>query len=309
MRAAVLEWFWRESQRSAPGDLFWTTAAVPHPADAVPRPRGDYLPHAFGPDGERLDDPRMRGHIFIDGSCTTSVFRGLERAAFALIQLGDDGNLLKTVSVPVWDSLPQTSQAAERGAYAAVPQIIDDDSTIYGDCQGVINAAMSSDARRLDGRKRYAGVMLSMRKYPLGMARIRDTVKVKEHPHEAALTCPVERWRARGNNFADEAAKAARGRHPQPGVDITSLVAFWTKRAPYIVRAVGVAMTEFPAAGGHLKRRNGGGTAAASGDQSQGDAADRHSWTYAEGRWRCAKCWTYVLGESVRPRRVGSMTV
>ncbi len=137
------------------------------------------------------------------------------------------------------------------------------------------------------------------------MARIRDTVKVKAHLHEVALTCPTERWRARGNNVADEAAKAARGRHPQPGVDITSLVAFWTRRAPHVVRAVGVAMTEFPAVGGYLKRKNCGGTAAASGDQSQGDAADRHSWTYAEGRWRCAKCWTYVLGESVPPRRYG----
>ncbi len=303
VKASVPAWLWEEAQKASPRDLFWTTATVPHPADRLPRPLDDYLPHAVEADGERGDDPAICGHIFVDGSCATSVFRGLQRAAFALVQVGVDGRPIRTISLPLWASLPQTSQAAEYAAYAAAPQILCGESTIYGDCKGVLDHAARGGHARFDGRRRYAGVMLSMNRCPEGLAHIKGSVKVKAHQNPAALQCPTQRWRATGNNLADAAAKEALKRHPQPSVELRAQLTFWQRRIPHVVRAVATAMAEFPAAGGHLTRTTAGRRAPKASDAGVDEAPDRHRWTYAEGRWRCNRCWSYVLDEVIPARR------
>ncbi len=40
VKRVVPQWFWEEAQRARPGDKFWVTASVPHPADVVPPPPG-----------------------------------------------------------------------------------------------------------------------------------------------------------------------------------------------------------------------------------------------------------------------------
>ncbi len=257
VRAAVPKWFWDEAQRASPSDLFWSTAAMPHPADMVPMPRADYQAWAFDADGERCDVPHMCGHTFIDGSCSTSVFRGLQRAAFALVQLSDDATPIRTLSTPVWNTLPQTSQAAEHAAYAAVPQILVGDTVAYGDCKGVLDLAAREPSARFSGKKRYSGIMLSMCRYPEGLKRIIRSVKVKAHRCINGIADPRERWMAIGNDLADKAAKAARGRHPQPSQEVAAQIAFWERRAPLVVRAVAIAMAEFSPLGGAAHKARG----------------------------------------------------
>ncbi len=107
------------------------TASMPHPADLVPPPRADYESWAVDADGCRCDDPSMNGNVFIDGSCSRSIFRGLQRASLALVQVDDNAKAVKTVSVLVWATLPQTSQAAEYAAYAGLSHVLNDRSTVY----------------------------------------------------------------------------------------------------------------------------------------------------------------------------------
>ncbi len=68
VKAAVPEWFWKETQKAPQSDLFWTTAAFPHPSDVIPPPSPDYLPWAFDELGQRIDVGDMEGDLFIDGS-------------------------------------------------------------------------------------------------------------------------------------------------------------------------------------------------------------------------------------------------
>jgi hypothetical protein len=300
VKAVVPAWFWAEAQRASPQDLFWTTAAVPHPADMVPRPRDDYQSWVHDADGERCCDPSMSGHVFIDGSCSTSVFRGLQRAAFSLVQLDADARALKTVSVPVWNTLPQSSQSSEYAAYAGLSHILNAETVAYGDCQGVLDRAALNIDRRYDGRRMYSGVLLSMQKHPSGLACISRTVKVRAHQCVDGIADDHERWMAKGNQLADQAAKAARARHPQPTKEVAAQIQFWERRAQHVVEAVATAMALFPPLGGKLtRRRREEGPVS---DSARRPVAPGHNWEFIAGRWRCSKCWTYIAGDGTVPR-------
>ncbi len=301
VRAAVPNWFLEEALRAPPTDRFWTTGIIPHPADIFPKARDDYLPWAMDAKGERIEDPSLTGNIFIDGSCSVSAIRGLQRAAMALVQLGEDATPEKVVSVPVWSTLPQTSQASEHAAYAAVTQLLCGESSVFGDCQGVLDLAAAPPRKQLEGRRKYAGIMLSTRRYPEGLSHVKNLIKVKAHRDIGSIEDPRDRWMAIGNDLADAAAKAARDRHPQPTPEQRATVDFYLRRVPLVVKAVGKAMALFPPAGGNLARAaTGRGGAAGSKVRLR---RREHVWRFVEGRWRCARCWTYVLGESVPASR------
>ncbi len=299
VKQAVPEWFWREAQDADESDAFWTVAAVPHPADLVPPPRSDYLSWAVDASGCRCEDPRMEGHVFIDGSCSSSVFKELQRAALALVQVSDDAKAVKTVSVPLWNSLPQTSQVAEYAAYAGLSHVLEGKALAYGDCQGVLAQAAKNPAERYSGRRRYAGVLRSMLKFPRGMAHIVGAVKVRAHQRIDAISDEHERWLAVGNDLADAAAKAARERHPEPPKELADLIRFGEIRAPLVVRAVATAMVQFSPMGGKLRRRANANDPAP--HATPGTQPPAHKWEYTAGRWRCGQCWTYVLGEGGVP--------
>ncbi len=300
VRAAVPAWFWAETQKAPEARAFWTTGAVPHPADMVPRPRDDYLPWAVDGSGNREDEAQLAGNIFIDGSCSTSIFRGLQRASFSMVQVDDAAEPVRTLSTPMWSSLPQTSQAAEYAAYAGLAQVLGGGSTVYGDSLGVLQHAAKQGPERLDGRRKYSGVLLSMNRHPEGLRRIEAAVKVKAHQNLSAISDPHQLWMAKGNDHADRAAKLARERHPQPSHEVQTQIRYWTRRIPHIVRAVATAMAEFPPAGGSLPRKPRPRAAAVAGTAARPDA---HRWTFVEGRWRCSNCWTYILGQSIPAAR------
>ncbi len=299
VQAVVPKWFWQESQRAAATDLFWTTGIMPHPADAHPPPRDDYKPLAVDANDEPLDDPYLEGHIFVDGSCSTSLFPGLQRAALAVVQVDEEANLQKAVSVPIWNTLPQTPQASECAALAAVASLLKGPSQVYGDCTGVVDAYTRGPAHYTRGERKYAGVMLSMHRHPAGLKFIESMSKVKAHQNIGSLECTREQWLAKSNQLADEAAKKARARHPQMDADLDAKIRFWMKRVPHIVRAVATAMAEFPPAGAKFKRR--AADKAPRDRDREAAPGDRHDWAFVEGRWRCSRCWTYVRGGTAVP--------
>ncbi len=302
VRASVPKWFWDEAQRASHGDRFWTTGVMPHPAELVPPARDDYLPWVIDANGERGDDPSLSGHVFIDGSCKVSTLPGLQRASVAMVQMDENARRVKTVSLPLWCTLPQTAQASEYAAYSAVAQLLVGDTVIYGDCKGVLDAAAAPVSRQLDGRRKYAGVLLAAHRDPTSLRRIKSLVKVKAHQDIDAIQDPDEKWRARGNEMADEAAKLARDRHPQPSKEQQAALDFYVRRIPHIVKAVGKAMALFPPAGGSLPRRTPTRTKKGNGSGADG-GLQRHQWRHVEGRWRCSRCWTYVLGTDIPASR------
>ncbi len=299
VRAVVPRWFWDEAQAADPADTFWVTASMPHPADMMPQPKSDYMSWAFDAEGGRCEDPSMSGHVFHDGSCTTSVFRGVQRASMALVQVDGDAKPVKTVSIPIWGTLPQTSQAAEYAAYAGLSHVITGPTTTYGDCQGVLDHAAMDPARRHEGRRRYAGVLMSMAKFPNGVANIVKSVKVKAHQRIENLTDAQERWLAIGNDLADAAAKEALKRHPQPSPEVDRKIRWWESRARHVVTAVATAMTHFPPLGGKLKKKP--RPQPESSGRGDEDEHPPHRWEFSGGRWRCARCWTFIAGNGGVP--------
>ncbi len=89
--AAIPKWFLREFERATDveNNAFWTTALIPHPADDWPAPATEAnLEFEWIGDGgpgedDRAEDgkPRLHGSVYVDGSCTTSIFFELRRAA------------------------------------------------------------------------------------------------------------------------------------------------------------------------------------------------------------------------------------
>ncbi len=303
VKAVVPPWFWNESQRSSPSDRFWTTGVIPHPADVCPPPRDDYLPWAYDGEGERCEDAGLSGNVFIDGSCSVSAFKELQRAAFALVQVDDAANPIRTISIPLWSTLPQTSQASEYAAFAAAPQLAEARARVFGDCQGVLDLAARGPAQRYFVKKKYAGVLLSMNRHPEGMRRTAEVFKVKAHQHPETIEDPVEKWEAIANNLADEAAKEARKRHPAMPRELEAQLTYWGRRIPLIVRAVGTAMAEFPPAGGKLERVKRAPKPKDGEAHGTTEGPPTHRWAFVEGRWRCETCWTYVLGGGPVPAR------
>ena len=61
-------------------------------------------------------DPRAAGVVVVDGSCFPHLIKEFSRAAWAMtfLDAGKSGSSSISVRGPVWSSLPQTEQAAEK---------------------------------------------------------------------------------------------------------------------------------------------------------------------------------------------------
>ncbi len=124
------------------------------------------------------------------------------------------------------------------------------------------------------------------------------------HPHQRELVQSVRWTKAHrkptgdeppevlrditGNNAADKAANEARDLHPPLGPDVKAAVAFASRRAPLVARAVSAALELFPRAPGDMQRKPRPKTI------KQAQDGDLHFWRHQQGTWRCTRCqsWT-----------------
>eukprot|EP00974_Lingulodinium_polyedra_P065883 6373996-Lingulodinium_polyedra.AAC.1 len=138
------------------------------------------------------------------------VGEGVWRVAWAVVQMGDEGQLQAVMQGPVWAPLPQTVGAAEHVAFAALAQLANG-------CMAVADYRAVVDAYRLGeqvlwGNRRYAGVLRDAR-LSEGYGRIREVVWQKAHVQVDGMEGGG--WlRARANELVDEYAKSAVELHP-----------------------------------------------------------------------------------------------
>ena len=69
-----------------------------------------------------------------------------------------NGEVLTKISGPVWASLPQTPQAAEHVAYAALAELLGEPAMVHSDCASVVRVAGLSVHQALDRRGPHAGI-------------------------------------------------------------------------------------------------------------------------------------------------------
>ena len=177
----------------------------------------------FGDGGTTVDG--VQGDVYLDGSCTRHIVPELQRAGWAVVQLGDSGDMVARVFGPVWRPLPQTPQAAEFCAYAAATELLLGPSTLYDDCSNVVAAAKKPVAEALSWRRPNAGIIKASFRHA-SRNHVIDVLKVKGHVDEAAVEDPVLKRHARGNAFADEAAKLGVLEHPVLARVDTSIEAY-----------------------------------------------------------------------------------
>eukprot|EP00972_Heterocapsa_arctica_P084700 12474858-Heterocapsa_arctica.AAC.1 len=87
-----------------------------------------------------------------------------------------EGKLQARVSGPVWNTLPQTPQAAEFVALAVAAELAQGPSIVYDDCSNVVREFHKPLNLRLAGKRPYAGIMKFMLQWP-GYHLISNVIK------------------------------------------------------------------------------------------------------------------------------------
>ncbi len=288
----------REARSADPHDPFYTTGVMAHPADWWPRPPD--LPQVVVErfDGGPLDGViDLEGDMYIDGSCSRHAIPELQRASWAFVVRAEDGGDCAIVSSPLWRGLPQTPQAAEFAAYASAVQFIGGPTRIYGDCSNVLNQANGGFMKAMAPNRKYSGVVRDTLKYPERLRNVQALCKVKAHVDISKITDETERRHASGNSAADEAAKAARGRHPRPAPAEEKQLEHDIESAIRIIKLAAEAMKKWPQQQRRFRPRGKPKVAAASVSRR----GPPHDWQYVEDAWRCSQCAKRVDGAGAKP--------
>jgi len=154
----------------------------------------------------------LTGHVFADGHCSRTGFRGLDRASWSLVQVNDEGDRLRSIRGVVPPDYPQTAQASEFFAALYAAQVCVPPCTLYGDCLGVVNAYAKSSVEWGDEKMAYAGIMKQARR-DNAPAKWDQFLKVKAHVDLMGNLGVKERFRAKGNDWADKEALKAEELH------------------------------------------------------------------------------------------------
>ena len=174
------KWLWEEICSGVDESYkFWVTAMFPSPLDTAPLPvNGFQVQEKATDECDEVDN--FGGHVYVDGSCFPSPIKGLARAGCAVIEVSEDGELVRQSLMPVPRHLPQTAQAAEYVAYALAMRIISRPADLAGDCKGVVQMSRAPLQKMLSPRVWYAGIVLDALRHPEQRRRV-ETRWVKAH--------------------------------------------------------------------------------------------------------------------------------
>ena len=184
-----------------------------------------------------VDDPeRIPGDIcfqgpgvYGDGSADKHTDTTVDRAGWSVIQINEEGRLLKALAGPVLQTHPQTSPSSEHHALAAYALYSQGQGLYKGDNKGVITSWTSPASTT--SKAQYAGVTRMAKGHSGGriqVAWVPGHVNPEDHPQGS------QDWLdAVGNDLADSWAKKGRLRHSPQGVGEvkawTSLIETYTK--------------------------------------------------------------------------------
>ena len=311
--------------------LLYSRGVVEHPDEWLPLPAEDVRQrfHMKHSDGTWSDEAfcgsiptALRSSeydLYTDGSCSTEPLAERRRASWAVVWADLDGTEIGRLNGVVPRGMPQTPQAAEYLAALAAAEVAQPGHEVYCDCLGVVrHFVQRAGASQLSAKLLYSGVVRLARS-EAGWKQVSGMTKVPAHVDLGATLSPDERRKARGNSAADEGAKAAAARHPQPtGHQQTE----WQQiRCDDVSTAKLIASVArlWPAArapGGRLpKARVSDATQRAEAKQAAHAELERvraanrasHCWVHARGPSRCHFCKVmasnrHAAGERECPR-------
>ena len=292
----IPKWLHKEGQEASDDNLFWSTAAFPHPGDVAAQPaRGGDVSGEIFVEGKWVEADGwgigwatpFEGWLYGDGSCSGSPIAELRRAASAVVQVDDEGRPMKRITAVVPSSLPQTAQASEYIAGALAVRFAIGAFRYTGDCKGVVADLQRPTASMLHPKRKHAGLLLDTLSDPWRRQQMREVKWMPSHRQLSADATLEERRDNAGNDLADEAAKAAVARHPDSRVEDQATINHYVKRAKLVARAIAVAMAMWPPRKERLVRKS------LERRSEEGSSETPHKWAYVDGMWRCGACGTW----------------
>ena len=208
---------------------------------------------------ERLFDAsqwQLEGVVFSDGSCDPGLAPRYAKAAWALVQLDQEGSCCRRVHGPVPENLPQSAQAGEWMAAAVAAQLACKPLQLFGDCQAVISGIKKWMASGIWGAKQHDGFLrfIATQSLPAPFEAIH---KVKAHRAVASATSEMDKRGIKANAEVDLLAKAALLLHPQlaTATKLKNLEAW--ELATSITKFAGHSLQQFPRLAKAHERRTG----------------------------------------------------
>ncbi len=153
------------------------------------------------------------GEVFTDGSCYKHGPPTWNHTGWSICKVSRDGVLLGWLRGSVGGQLPQTSPASEHVAVLALAMRAAHHVEALSNYKG-LEGLEDAPSDVISYRKSiYSGLKLQARaRAPKGF----KVVKVQGHANVEACDTPADRFRAIGNDFADQIAKGAAMNTPSP---------------------------------------------------------------------------------------------
>ncbi len=247
------------------------------------------------------------GITYGDGSCEKGTVPGAARAGWGFVAV-KEGEVVLEVSGPVWEGLPQTSQAGEHAGYAAIVQTAEAGTKAGLDCETVVLEANMPLKQRLSPKRMYGGLDRSL--LPCRGLPLTSVFKVEGHASIGNAPTAELKAHAIGNDAADGQAKDGRDRHPLPKELLQEQGALFCK-ATAICRMGAEVLLLWPSLRGEglLKKRATSpavvvdpGTLSAPAAPA-GPAYRTHVWSLHFSSWRClCGAKTTFAGTTTRAR-------
>ena len=150
-----------------------------------------------------------QGHtIFTDGSCFNGHIPQLAVAGFAILQVDEQGVVVRKLQARVPHYCPQTASFSEFMAMTYLGQNSAEDCrhSVYTDCQAVLNSFYAVPEVRLSGGKVVAGLTKAFDEH---RHKVQTVLKVKAHQTTTEGLTAHELWLKKANEDTDAAAREA----------------------------------------------------------------------------------------------------
>ena len=231
----------------------------------------------------------------------------LNRASWTVIKMDEQHKLQAYLRGPVWSTLPQTSQAGEYCAGAALAEVAEHPLSFRTDCKGLSDALAMRPISQLHPSRYHAGLLRSTITQP-GYRYFDEVVKVPAHVEQSSCHNREEKFNAAGNSLADEHARLARDVHPK--LNSASLADSITelKLAKEMLGYIPKVLAKWPQPTKEqqqerrLTRQRWARTRQRSVRGARMPPKLPHCWSFS-GMWRCGVCFTTSLTDAVKAAR------
>jgi hypothetical protein len=289
------------------GSCVFQHGIIRHPADYLPGVGAQVTKLVeHSPTAQITPDSAftMTGHVFADGHCSRTGIRGLDRATWALVEVDDAGNAIRSASGTVPPTHLQTPQAGEFFAALYALQLCNGLTVLYDDCSNVVRTFMKDKLQWGAEKSAYGGLMRAARKWKTEESWD-QVIKVKAHQTLSRETMSdVEYYRGTGNDRADKAAKAAACFHAQAEAAAMERYEKERAHAEAAIRVFAAVLPMWPFLEKQKRTKQSAEQVKVVQQSARVPTEKRHKWVRGTNAWHCQICRTHCRAAVIPKHRI-----